>query len=76
MAKCEFKIKNIKGFTKEQAIGQPISFQYENNEPILLGIITNVDDDYLYINFEHDNINNDLTIEVNGNACSMELRGD
>ena len=76
MAKCEFKIKNIKGFTKEQAMGQPVNFRYEDNEPILLGVITNVDDNYLYIDFEHDNINNDLTIEVNSDVCSMKLRGE
>lgn len=73
--KGRFKIKNIEGFTKEQAIGKPVNFQYKNNELILLGIITDVDKDYLYVDFEHNN-GNDLLIEVNNNRCSMEIEYD
>ena len=76
MANGQFKIKNVSNYTKEQAIGKPVSFQYyKDKEPTLLGIITNVDKDYLYVDFEHDN-KDDFVIEVNNNQMSMELRSE
>ena len=71
MGKGVFKIKNLHKFTREQALGQPISFQYyKDKEPTPLGVVTDVDEDYLYIDFEH---NNDeyLTIEINNNVLEL-----
>lgn len=75
MAKGRYKVNNINGFTKEQAIGKPVNYQYMNCKPIQLGVITDADENYLYVDFEHNN-NNDLLIEVNNNRCSMEIKYD
>lgn len=77
MAKGRFKINNIDGFTKEQAIGKPL---FDHNS-ILIGNITDVDENYLYVDFEHNN-DKGLLIEVDNDGlfydekCSMELRGE
>lgn len=78
MAKGRFQINNIDGLTKEQAIGRPL-FDYSN---IFIGNITNVDENYLYVDFEH-NGDNDILIKIDNDniifydeECSMEIRGD
>lgn len=74
MAKGRFKLRNIDGFTKEQALGIPVTYQYyKDKESTQLGVITDVDENYLYVDFEH-NSGNDLLIEINNNRCSMEIK--
>lgn len=77
MAKGRYKINNINGFTKEQAIGKPLF----DHIGIQIGNITDVDENYLYVDFEHNN-EKDMLIEVDNDnlfyneKCSMEIRGD
>ena len=76
MAKGEFRIKNTDNFTVEQIIGQPVEFKYKDNNPIPLGIVSKVDQDYIYIEYEHNN-DEDMTIEFNKDVSfSMEIAGD
>lgn len=75
MAKGKFKLKNTANFTEEQVIGQPVDFIHKNNR-ISLGTITSADEDYLYIEFEH-NGDNDLILESSSNITwSMEVKDE
>ena len=76
MAKAEFKIENKNNFTAEEIIGFDVSVKCENGNIIPIGIVSKVDEEYIYIDFEHNNDNN-MIIEVNKNAsCSIEIAGD
>lgn len=51
MAKAEFKIENKNNFTAEEIIGFDVSVKCENGNIIPIGIVSKVDEEYIYIEF-------------------------
>lgn len=66
------KIKNKYNFTTEQIRGIPIEYKQDSNEPVVLGIATHSDENYIYADC---NGNEDFLIEFH-NDVSVELRSD
>lgn len=53
MGKGEFKVRNIDKLTTEQVKGVPLNYIENHCVPVLLGIVTYADENYLYGEFTH-----------------------
>lgn len=62
MAKGEFKIRNIYGFTTGQVKGKAVNYGFSNYDPIFIGTLTYADEEYIYGEFIHTG-KNDIYID-------------
>ena len=52
--KGEFKFKNTYNMTEHEIKDMPVKINVDN-EPVLIGILTHIEDDYIYGIFNHNN---------------------
>ena len=68
--KGEFKFKNKYNLTTEKIRNKPVTISINNI--VLVGVLTHVDDDYVYGDFKHNN-ENDIMIELNNEDYLMSM---
>lgn len=72
--KGEFKFKNTYNMTENEIKDMPVKINVDN-EPVLIGILTHIEDDYIYGIFNH-NQEYDIMIELNNKEYLFSIELD
>lgn len=74
--KSEFKFKNMYNMTEDEIEDMPVTVKI-NDKPVIVGVLTHIEDDYVYGVFNHDG-EEYMMVELNNNeySWSIELNED